>query len=184
MRSVAPYDRRDIFGSFHLVKSPNKVLMLINEKEVNMLYDDLTSTEGTWLCHHGVKGMRWGVRRERKKYTPVKVPRFSKDPIGYGVAKAKNFAFKDIKDATAGEKALAVALGLGVGAIAAGNIAIGSQVAAQFAAHRVRREALQARGQEIMARAEAIRVEEIRPEAIRVEEIRPEAIRVEGIRLR
>ena len=28
-----------------------------------MLYDDLTSTEGTWLCHHGVKGMRWGVRR-------------------------------------------------------------------------------------------------------------------------
>jgi len=35
MRSVAPYDRRDIFGSFHLVKSPNKVLMLINEKEVN-----------------------------------------------------------------------------------------------------------------------------------------------------
>ena len=35
MRSVAPYDRRDIFGSFHLVKSPNKVLMLINEKEIN-----------------------------------------------------------------------------------------------------------------------------------------------------
>lgn len=57
MRSVAPYDRRDIFGSFHLVKSPNKVLMLINEKEVNMLYDDL------YLAHHGVKGMRWGVRR-------------------------------------------------------------------------------------------------------------------------
>ena len=63
MRSVAPYDRRDIFGSFHLVKSPNKVLMLINEKEVIMLYDDLIQPEGSYLAHHGVKGMRWGVRR-------------------------------------------------------------------------------------------------------------------------
>jgi len=63
MRSVAPYDRRDIFGSFHLVKSPNKVLMLINEKEVIMLYDDLVQPEGSYLAHHGIKGMRWGVRR-------------------------------------------------------------------------------------------------------------------------
>lgn len=56
MRSVAPYDRRDIFGSFHLVKSPNKVLMLINEKEVNMYTK-------SWLAHHGIKGQQWGVRR-------------------------------------------------------------------------------------------------------------------------
>lgn len=116
-----------------------------------MLYDDL------YLAHHGVKGQKWGVRRERKKYTPVKVPRFSKDPIGYGVAKAKNFAFKDIKDATKGEKALAIALGLGIGAMAAGNIAIGAQVAAEFSAHRIRRNAIQAQGRQIMARAEAIR---------------------------
>lgn len=31
--------------------------MLINQKEVNMLYDDL------YLAHHGVKGQRWGIRR-------------------------------------------------------------------------------------------------------------------------
>ena len=31
--------------------------MLINQKEVNMLYDDL------YLAHHCVKGQRWGVRR-------------------------------------------------------------------------------------------------------------------------
>lgn len=67
MRSVAPYDRRDIFGSFHLVKSPNKVLMLINEKEVKMLYNDLMPTEGQWLCHHGIKGQKWGVRRYQNK---------------------------------------------------------------------------------------------------------------------
>ena len=81
-----------IFGSFRLVKISNGVLMLINQKEVNMLYDEYV-VRGNYLAHHGVKGQKWGVRRERKKYTPVKVPKFSKDPIGYGVAKAKNFAF-------------------------------------------------------------------------------------------
>lgn len=28
-----------------------------------MLYDDLVPSEGQWLCHHGIKGMKWGVRR-------------------------------------------------------------------------------------------------------------------------
>lgn len=28
-----------------------------------MLYDDLVGPQGTWLCHHGVKGQKWGVRR-------------------------------------------------------------------------------------------------------------------------
>ena len=72
MRSVAPYDRRDIFGSFHLVKSPNKVLMLINEKEVNMYTK-------SWLAHHGIKGQQWGVR-----IAVISVPLTSRD-IGNSV---------------------------------------------------------------------------------------------------
>jgi len=28
-----------------------------------MLYDDLVGPQGTWLCHHGIKGQKWGVRR-------------------------------------------------------------------------------------------------------------------------
>jgi len=28
-----------------------------------MLYDDLVQSEGLYLAHHGIKGMRWGVRR-------------------------------------------------------------------------------------------------------------------------
>jgi hypothetical protein len=32
-----------------------------------MLYDDLIGPKGTWLCHHGVKGQKWGVRHDRKK---------------------------------------------------------------------------------------------------------------------
>ena len=31
-----------------------------------MLYDDLVP-QGEYICHYGVKGMRWGVRHERQK---------------------------------------------------------------------------------------------------------------------
>lgn len=31
-----------------------------------MLYDDLVQP-GEWLCHHGVKGQKWGVRHDREK---------------------------------------------------------------------------------------------------------------------
>lgn len=50
-----------IFGSFRLVKISNGVLMLINQKEAGMLYDDL------YLAHHGIKGQRWGIRRYQNK---------------------------------------------------------------------------------------------------------------------
>lgn len=32
-----------------------------------MLYDDLIGPQGTWLCHHGVKGQKWGVRHDKEK---------------------------------------------------------------------------------------------------------------------
>lgn len=32
-----------------------------------MLYDDLIGPQGTWLCHHGVKGQKWGIRHDREK---------------------------------------------------------------------------------------------------------------------
>ena len=98
---------------------------------------------GEFIAHHGVKGQKWGIRR--KKYTPVKVPKFSKDPIGYGVAKAKNFAFKDVKDATPGEKALAVALGLGLGGAVATNIYAAKRIAAARASFAIRSAEAQAR---------------------------------------
>lgn len=31
-----------------------------------MLYDELTQP-GSYICHHGVKGQKWGVRRDRRK---------------------------------------------------------------------------------------------------------------------
>jgi hypothetical protein len=36
--------------------------MLINQKEVNMLYDEYVQSND-YICHHGVKGQRWGIRR-------------------------------------------------------------------------------------------------------------------------
>lgn len=27
-----------------------------------MLYDDLVGPQGTWLCHHGIKGQKWGEK--------------------------------------------------------------------------------------------------------------------------
>ena len=31
-----------------------------------MLYDDLVQP-GSYICHHGVKGQKWGVRHDRQK---------------------------------------------------------------------------------------------------------------------
>lgn len=40
--------------------------MLINQKEVNMLYDEYVKP-GTYLIHYGVRGMKW--RQERRRRT-------------------------------------------------------------------------------------------------------------------
>jgi len=32
-----------------------------------MLYDDLVQPEGSYLAHHGIKGMRWGLDAIRTK---------------------------------------------------------------------------------------------------------------------
>ena len=45
--------------------------MLINQKEVNMLYDEYIKS-GEYLAHHGVKGQKWGVRHLKETHFSYK----------------------------------------------------------------------------------------------------------------
>ena len=38
-----------------------------------MLYDELTQP-GSYICHHGVKGQKWGLRHNKKKKNTSLVP--------------------------------------------------------------------------------------------------------------
>jgi len=51
-----------------------------------MLYDDLVPSEGQWLCHHGVKGQKWGIRRYQNKDGSLT----SAGRLRYNVSNVKN----------------------------------------------------------------------------------------------
>lgn len=103
--------------------------MLINQKEVNMLYDEYVA-RGNYLAHHGVKGQKWGVRKEQYKSdirSRIKSSRNAKSTLR-SEAKRVGEDFKRKQYKNVGIQ-LGIGTALGIGAVAATSLLAGPAAA-------------------------------------------------------